>query len=214
MQKSIDTATFLYHSKTESNLSVTKGNTDITSGLNYEAVRINVVASAFACLAGCAATENLFKRNGLGNSVVDGNHLAALAFEESINCKGTELGAEASVILAGLAAALGVTDVGSAYLLAVKKSFKLRSKLVANATETNGICAVRNYLFDNNVAALRLCTLGNNDNGIVKALCIALLDNVNDLVDIVGDLGEKNDISTAGKTALKSEPTAVSSHNL
>ena len=92
------------------------------------------MAAAFARFAGRAAAKYLFKRNGLGDRVVNGNHFAAAALKESIHCQGAKLCAKASIVLAGFATALCMTDIGCANLFAAKQNLELRSKLITNAT--------------------------------------------------------------------------------
>ena len=93
------------------------------------------MAAALAGFAGCAASEYLLERNGLGNCVVNGNHFAVLAIEECVNCKRAELGAKASVVLTGLATTLGVTDIGCANLLAAEKLLEENGWVIKDAVK-------------------------------------------------------------------------------
>ena len=107
-----------------------------------------------------------------------------------------------------------MSDIGRTNLFAAEQVFKLGSQLITNTAQANGVSTVSNDLFNNNATVLGLCTLGNNDYRVVKSLCVTGLDNLNYLVNVIRNFRQKNDVSTAGKSALKSEPAAVSTHNL
>ena len=68
---------------------VTEGNSNITSGFHYKTVGVNVVAATLAGFAGCTASKNLFKRNGLRDGIIDGDHFAAFTVKQSIYRKRT-----------------------------------------------------------------------------------------------------------------------------
>ena len=116
--------------------SVTKRNADVASGFYNKAVGVNVMAAALTGFAGSAASQNLFERNGLRCRIVNCNHFATYAIKKSIYYKGAKLCAKASIVLAGFATALCMTDIGCANLFAGKQNLKLRGKLITNATKT------------------------------------------------------------------------------
>ena len=59
-----------------------------------------------------------------------------------------------------------------------------------------------------------LCALGNGEDGKAPAVAAAVVDRLDYTVDIIGYLGDEDDIRTRAYTGVQREPARVAPHEL
>ncbi len=64
------------------------------------------------------------------------------------------------------------------------------------------------------VAVLGDGPLGDDDDAVAPPGGVALLDPLDDAVDVVGDLGEQDDVGVAGDARVHGDPAGVAPHHL
>ena len=89
---------------------------------------------------------------------------------------------------------------------------QVRADLLGDAAEAH---LAAQLLADRaDVAVLRAGALGDDDDAVAAARRVAPLDALDDAVDVVGDLGQQDDVGVAGDARVHRDPARVAAHDL
>src|SRR5690606_41790379 len=119
---------------------------------------------------------------------------------------GAEAERDEAVVGGGRAAALERAEDERAGLVA-GALLDLRGEALRNAAQPRGAARARGFDVDR-LAVVRHGALGRDDDGEPLPVRVALLDLLADLLDVVGDLREKEDIRVARGAGAQRDPAS------
>ena len=153
------------------------------------------------------------QRHLLDLAVDDAHHVAVLVLEDEVGGLRAQAGGKHAVVRAGAAAALHVARHGDADLDA-----GLLGDLLGDLVGDGGVLVIAllflEVLLGKGGVLLGDGALGHGEDGEALALLGAVLDGFDDPVDVVGDLGDEDDVRAAGDARVQRQPADLVAHDL
>ena len=146
-------------------------------------------------------------------SVLDGDHSSVLLVDDEVGGSGAELGSQDAVIRARRAAALIVAGNGDTRLLS-ELCFDLSRDLVGYGRVLGLLAASAAFLFGEYLIVDALCALGNGEDGKASAVAAAVIDCLQNCVDIIRYLGDEDYIRARADACVQRKPACVAAHKL
>ena len=141
-----------------------------------------------------------------------GHHLPELPPHDQIDGTGAEARGQHAVVGRRRSAALQVPEHDGAGFLA-GQGFEVMGQLVPDAAETLDVFA-GGRLDDRALPALGLGALGDDNDRELGAELVARAHALGDLLDIVGNLGDEDDVGATAEARVQGDPAGVAAHDL
>lgn len=156
---------------------------------------------------------DILERHVAHLAVTQGDHVAKLAAQAAKRGLDAALGRKDAVLGVGLAAALRVAGDGDAGL-ATGLGFDLLGDVVDNRRARTLGELLLVLLLGQRRVLLRDGTLGDGHDGKAAAGLHAMLDGLDDVVHVVGDLGNQDDVRAARDAGIQRDPANLVAHDL
>lgn len=145
-------------------------------------------------------------------AVAQGNHVAKLAAQAAERRLDTALGRKDAVLASGWTAALRVAGDGDAGL-----ATGLGLNLLGDVVHDRRACALGELLLVLLLGQRRVFLgdgTGDGHNGKAAAGLHAILDGLDDVIHVVGDLGNQDDVCAARDAGVQRDPANLVAHDL
>jgi DNA-binding response OmpR family regulator len=156
--------------------------------------------------------DRLGDRLGDDPAVLEGGDVAEQAVGDQVDGLDPEPRAQLAVERARRAAALDVAEHGRADLVLGARGDRLGQRLAGAAQ----LVLLGDVALDLHrvVAALGPGALGDHDDRVRHAAAVALVEVLDDPLDVVLDLGDQADVGAAGQRRGQADPSGVAAHDL